>query len=192
MKNYYRIMLGKGSTESANCFAGGFVGVNFGIAQDLTGKLPDEWREFNREFIPVFLAARPDKTKIAAGLACGSLWTIGKGIMSGDLVLSPDGNGRYRVGEITGDYFYVPGPVLPHRRRVSWSTRLIDRAEMSESLRNSAGSIGTIGSISGHRDEIEKLIGESLTPTIVSTDSTVEDPAAFAMEKHLEDFLVEN
>jgi len=31
-------------------------------------------------FIPVFLAGHPDKTKIGAGLACGTLWTIAKGI----------------------------------------------------------------------------------------------------------------
>ena len=29
-------------------------------------------------------------------------------------------------------------------------------------------------------------------PSLFSTDETVEDPSAFAMEKHLEDFLVQN
>jgi restriction system protein len=36
------------------------------------------------------------------------------------------------------------------------------------------------------------LIGGATTPTLVATDATVEDPTAFALEKHLEDFLVEN
>src|SRR5713226_1069484 len=112
MRNYYRIMLGKGSIYAEEGFAGNFIGADFGIAQDLTHKLPEEWRTFNREFIPIFLAAHPDKTKVGAGLACGALWTVSKGIKKGDVVLCPDGSGRYRVGEVTGDYAYEPGKVL--------------------------------------------------------------------------------
>ena len=42
------------------------------------------------------------------------------------------------------------------------------------------------------REEIERLISGSKPPVIISTDETVEDPSAFAMEAHLEDFLVAN
>ena len=192
MKNYYRVMLGAKSANAEECFAGNFIGANFGINQDLTGKLPEEWRPFNREFIPVFLAGHPDKTKICAGLACGMLWTVSKFLGKGDIVLCPDGTGRYRVGEISGPYTYQPGGVLPHRRPVVWLKQTIDRAAMSLALKNSAGSIGTVSNLSGYRDEIEKLIGSIASPTLVSTDATVEDPSAFAMEKHLEDFLVVN
>ena len=97
-------MLGEKSVHAQECFTGNFVGTDFGITQDLTKKLPDEWRAFNKEFIPVFLAAHPDKTKIGAGLACGALWTVSKGIRKADVVLCPDGTGKYRVGEVTGDY----------------------------------------------------------------------------------------
>src|ERR1035437_311501 len=80
MKNYYRVMLGKGSIYAEECFAGNFIGTDFGIAQDLTRNLPEEWRAFNREFIPIYLANHPDKTKIGAGWACGALWPFSKGI----------------------------------------------------------------------------------------------------------------
>ena len=192
MKSYYRIMLGSKSIHAEECFAGNFIGVDFDINEDLTGKLPVEWREFNQAFIPIYLAAQPDKSKIAAGLACGSLWTVAKGLQKGNVVLCPDGSGRYRVGEVTGDYFYQLGGVLPHRRPIRWLSQTIDRADMSEALRNSTGSIGTVSKITRHVDEIEKLIGGVPAPTLVSTDETVEDPAAFAMEQHLEDFLVAN
>jgi len=192
MKNYYRVMLGKKSVFAEQCYAGNFIGADFGIAEDLSQKLPDEWRAFNKQFIPVFLAGHPDKTKIGAGLACGALWTVAKGIHKGDIVLCPDGAGAYRIGEVIGDYQYAPGQVLPHRRPVQWLSQSIDRAAMSEALQNSTGSIGTVSDISRHREEIEKLIGGGPTPTIVSTDPTVEDPVAFALEKHLEDFLVQN
>lgn len=192
MKSYYRLMLGQKSIYADQCFRENFIGVDFGIPEDLTQNLPDEWRQFNKKFIPEYLKGHPDKTKIAAGLACGFLWTVAKGIRIGDLVLCPDGSGTYRVGEITSDYLYVPGPVLPHRRLVKWYSETIDRVVMSDELRHSTGSIGTVSNISGYQAEIEKLIGKSSVPVIISNDPTVEDPSAFAMEKHLEDFLVQN
>src|SRR5580693_1765147 len=120
MKSYYRVMLGRKSIYAAECFAGNFIGADFGIDQNLTNKLPEEWRAFNQEFIPIYLATHPDKTRIGAGLACGALWTVSKGIKKGDIVLCTDGSGRYRVGEVSGDYTYEPGKILFHRRPVHW------------------------------------------------------------------------
>jgi restriction system protein len=193
MKQYYRIMLGKQSAHAAECLGGGFIGADFGIHQDLTRKLPAEWREFNREFIPIYQARNPGKTKIGAGLACAALWTIAKGINVGDVVLCPDGQGNYRVGEVQGDYYYSAGGVLPHRRKVRWLERQVPRASMSDALQNSSGSAGTVSNLGGHVAELERLIGDApAAPALISTDPDVEDAAAFAMEKHLEDFLVEN
>jgi restriction system protein len=109
MKNYYRLMLGKGSIYFEESFAGNFIGADFGITQDLSQSLPEEWRTFNKKFIPVWLQNHPGRSRIAAGLACGSLWTVSKGINIGDIVLCPDGDGRYRIGRINGDYYYQPG-----------------------------------------------------------------------------------
>lgn len=194
MKTYYRVMLGHKSAHAPECLEGNFIGADYGITEDLTGKLPEAWRDFNARFIPVYLANRPTKTKIAAGLACGMLWTIAKGLQKGDIVLCPDGEGRYRVGEVTGDYFYAPGQVLPHRRPVAWLSGAIARSAMSEGLQNSTGSTGTVCNISraGYADEVERLLKGIQGPTLIATDTTVEDPSAFAMEKHLEDFLVQN
>jgi restriction system protein len=193
MKNYYRVMLGRKSIHAADCFSGSFIGTDFGINVDLSRKLPEEWREFNKQFIPIFLASHPDKTKIGAGLACGALWTVSKGIKRGDIVLCPDGTGSYRVGEVIGDYYFVAGQVLPHRRKVRWLETIIARSSMSESLQNSTGSIGTVSDVSVYHEEIEHLLGESSMPIpIISGDPDIEDPVAFAMEKHLEAFLAAN
>src|SRR5690606_12253319 len=192
MKNYYRVMLGKKSRHAEACLRGNFIGTDFNLDRDLTNSLPEEWRKFNHEFIPIYMAKNPGKTKIGAGLACVALWTVSKGILKGDLVLCPDGSGRYRVGEVTGDYAYVPDGILPHRRPVRWLNQTLDRSDMSLAMKNSSGSIGTVSDLSKYREEIEKLLGGATLPTLVSTDATVEDPSAFAMEKHLEDFLVQN
>lgn len=192
MKSYYRLMLGRQSMYAATCFAGNFIGADYEIPQDLKSELPDDWRAFNKKFIPVFLAGHPDKTKIGAGLACGFLWTVSKGIRKGDIVLCPDGTGQYHVGDVNGDYYYAPGEVLPHRRPVSWRENTVSRAEMSDPLKKSTGSIGAVSDISSYAEEIETLIGPDSKPKLISTDETVEDPSAFALEKHLEDFLVQN
>jgi restriction system protein len=63
---------------------------------------------------------------------------------------------------------------------------------MSEALRNSTGSIGTVCEITKYAEEIEKHLSGSSSPLLVAADPTIEDPAEFAMEKHLEEFLVEN
>ena len=194
-RSYYRIMLGKASAYAPQCFDGGFIGTDFDIHMDLTGRLPDQWRAFNKEFIPVFLEAKPDKTKIGAGLACGALWTVSKGVLQGDIVLCPDGTGSYQVGRVVSDYFYAPGEVLPHRRKVEWLGVAITRASFSEQLRNSSGSVGTVSNVTAYAEEIERLINIEeldLMPALVASDPDVEDPVSFALEKHLEDFLVKN
>jgi len=66
---------------------------------------------------------------------------------------------------VTGDYNYVAG-TLPHRRPVRWLTQRISRADMSESLRNSTGSIGTVSEITKYSDELEKLIGSVAAPAL--------------------------
>ena len=192
MKRYYRIMLGQKSVYSAECVAGNYIGVDFDINQDLSSSLPDNWRDFNREFIPVFLASRPDKSKIAAGLACGSLWVVSMGLNEGDIVLCPDGQGRYNVGEVTGKYEYHPSTNLPHRRPVRWLAQKIDRSDMGDALKNSSGSIGTVSNIDRYGEEIERLFGGVGPQVLSSNDPTIEDPSIFALEKHLEAFLVAN
>lgn len=192
MPQYYRIMLGSGSMHATECFNGNFVGTDFGLHQDLTQHLPNQWRTFNQQFVPVYLQNFPEASRVRAGLACGAIWTVSKGLNLGDIVLCPDGNRRYRVGKISGPYHYMAGGILPHRREVLWTDIFIERDAMSEALRNSCGAIGTVSNISQYHEEIERLVGGVRLPTLVSTDETVENPSAFAMEAHLEEFLVRN
>jgi len=191
-RNFYRIMLGPKSKHAEQCRQADFIGADWGIDIDLTGRLPEDWREFNRNFIPVFLEKNPGKSKVAAGLACGMLHTICKGIKKGDIVLCPSGTGLYHVGEVISEYFYAPDEVLPHRRSVSWRPELIDRDEMSQSLKYSTGSVGTVSNITRYAEEIEKLLGNMPGIELIPADPDVEDPIAFALEKHLEEFLVHN
>ncbi len=192
MKEYYRLILGAKSIYAEECYRENYIGVDFGIPIDFTGRFHDTWQEFNKEFIPVYLKNHPEKKKVTAGLACATIWVISHYMKIGDIVLCPNGKGSYLIGEVSGDYYYHKGNILPHRRSVKWYPNLLERVSMSETLKNTTGAIGTYCTITKYADEIEQLIGGQKPPTIVSTDNTIEDPSEFALEKHLEDFLVKN
>lgn len=167
------------------CIQGGFIGADFDIYEDLTNELPENWRDFNKKYIPVIMSNVPNKTKIGAGLACGMLWTICRGISEGDVILSATGTGMYRVGHVTGEYYYASGLNLPHRREVKWSADLIARENMSTQLQRSLGSMGTLAHISKHETEIADLVNHGPLPS-------GDDLVSFVFEKYLEEFLVAN
>ncbi len=192
VKRYYKLMLGAKSSFADICYNGHFIGADFDIIMDISASLFENWRDFNEKFIPIFLQINPTKSKIAAGLSCGALWTICKGMKIGDLVISPNGSGNYFVGEIISDYFFVENGVLPHRRQINWFNAILEKESLSDTLRGSMGSSGTVCEISRHSDEIESLISGTASPQIISNDNTIESINEFALEKHLEDFLVKN
>ena len=178
--------------HAQECYDGKFIGTHFGFDFDFTGEFPEDWRPFNAKYRDVYLESHPDKSKVAAGLACSAVWVICKGIKIGDIVLCPNGQGQYWVGEVVGGYQYVAGSFFPHQRQVTWLPVVIDRAAMSKGLQNSTGSIGTVSRIEKHAEEIETFIGGHSAPQLIATDELVEDASEFALEKHLEDFLVQN
>lgn len=151
-------MLGRAGMYAKMCRKEGYIGADFDINQDLSDSLYENWREFNKKFIPIWMNNVPGKSTTSAGLACGFLWTIVKGLKIGDLVLCPSGEGYYYVGAISSDYYYVPGTSLPHRRKVDWMDVTIDRKSMSKELKNSSGSIGTCCDITKYAAEIESLL----------------------------------
>jgi restriction system protein len=59
-------------------------------------------------------------------------------------------------------------------------------------LQRSTGSIGTVSTVTKHSEEIDRLIGGNTPPPLIASDEQVEDPTVFALEKHLEEFLVSN
>lgn len=190
--SYYRIMAGAKSVFAQEFLEGGFIAANWNIDQDLTHELPDDWREFNHRFIPVYLKSLPKKSKISAGLACGMLHTICKGIKQGDIILTPRGDGNYLVGKVISDYYFVPSGELSHRRKVEWFEQTLPRELMSQELKNSSGSVGTVSNITKYAEELKILIQGKEPVEGLESDEIVEDPTAFALEKHLEHFLVEN
>ena len=180
MKKYNRVMLGRGGRFAEQCRKEGYIGANFEIHVDLSDSLFDNWRHFNKKFIPMWMENVPGKTMTAAGLSCGALWTIVKGLNIGDVVLSPSGQGFYYVGIISGGYYYVSDTELPHRRPVDWLDTIIYRKEMSKELQHSTGSIGTCCDITKYAVAIEALIsGRNYSTLSFPVQNTTEQKKTF-------------
>ena len=187
--SYYRVMLGKKSTHAENCFEHGFIGAHYGIDQDLNEILTDEIKSFNEQFVGMFLDVNPTKSKMSASMSGGMMHALCKRLNIGDVVLSPNGKGFYRSGIVTSDYHYLDGQILPHRRSVKWNDALINRQDVSEQLKNSTNSSGTVAEITRYKEEIERLIKGDSTKNPEDVDGS---GIHFSMEKHLEDFLISN
>lgn len=178
-------MLGRGAMFAKECRDNGYIGAHFDIDVDLSDSLYENWRDFNKKFIPLWMSNVPGKSTTSAGLACGFLWTIVKGLKIGDIVLCPSGEGYYYVGVIDSDYYYVPNAVLPHRRKVIWLDKVIDRKSMSKELKNSSGSIGTCCDVTKYAVEIENLIGGTGYVPPTPQKKELETPAKHFDERSL-------
>lgn len=191
-KEYRRIMLGRKSANADDGLKGGWIAAGYLYGIDLTGKFPPTFHDFNAKMRDVYIEQNPGKSKVAAGLACGMLHTICQGANIGDVVLTPDTQGNIHLGEISGDYYYDPSYELPHKRPVRWYGKSVHRNDLSDALQNSLGSTGTVSTVTKHSAEIDAILGDQKAPALIANDPDVEDVSVFALELHLESFLVAN
>jgi restriction system protein len=192
MPTYWRVRLGKAGVYTADCFSQGFIGVNFGIDRDVTSDLAEDWREFNAKYVPYLLELDPSRPKVSAGLASAQVWTAARGIAEGDFVLSRGDGDTYRVGVVSGPYEFAAGVELPHRRAVEWTGESLQRSDMSNVLAASLASPMTVITLASYADELDALRAGKGPQIAVIGGEQVENPLAFAIEAHLEDFLVKN
>ena len=167
--------------------------VGYGLDIDLSSSLYENWRDFNKKFIPEIIKREPNKSRVGAGLNCGVIWTLSKGIEKDSIVLCQDKEKNYHPCKIISNYYYdVDGLGGYHRRRVQWFDKSIKVSEISKELKNSLTAQNTLIDISKYEDELENLIYGKSQPSLISNDPSIEEPSEFALEKHLEDFLVKN
>jgi len=56
-------MLGGKSIHADECYKGNFIGTDFLIKNDLSKDLSEDWREFNKKYIPIWMERHPEKSK---------------------------------------------------------------------------------------------------------------------------------
>lgn len=193
MKKYYRIRLGYQNRFAEKSLQEGYIGIGHLPGINFSNQFTELLQDFNKKYIPELISAYPEKKKVGAGLVCASIWVLGKEMNIGDIVITPSGNKEYHIGEIIGPYEYVKDSDLPHQRKVRWFNTLIARDSMTQELDNSIRSANTLINVSKYSSEFESLIsGTSIQNVITTKDPSIEDLSLFALEKHLEDFLIHN
>jgi len=149
-KNYYRVMLGKKKDNlEQKCFDENYIGVGW-FEEDLTDELTDDLEDFHKNFGHKYYEGKKHPSRM--------VHRVCKVIKKNDIVLCPDRKGLYWVGKVTGDYCYMEGAILPHRRPVEWLEKKINKVDVSQKLRNSLYLDSTAIEITKFADEIEKLL----------------------------------
>lgn len=190
MKQYNRIMLGEGGRFIKDCLENNYIGVNFLKDTDLTNISHTDESAWKQELVNKYLLAKPEKSAATARMAVGFMWTVCYGLKIGDIVIAPNGEGGYCVAEITGNYYYVQGKELSHRRTVKWLNVVIQRRAMSQKLQNSTGSIGTCCNISKYADELEYLIAAGTPASTVVVQQKTETFKERSLHRLLSNYLL--
>ena len=105
-------MPGGKSAHLKECLKGEFIGIDFDLKEELSDFINYEWEAFKKKFKPYYKNLNPEKSNIAIGLHAGSVHAVCVYLSKGDIILCPDGNGLYHVGEISSDYYFAKGEVL--------------------------------------------------------------------------------
>ena len=187
-QKFLRVMLGPSNSQAHECMSNGYAGVDFGVHNDFTETFVENWRDFNAVYIPKYLDLFPTKNRIAAGLASGQLWVFSYYPKTGDAIISPIGDGNFRVGVFAGDYYFVPGQPLPHRRIINWLDVVISPSEVSDELARALRARVAVSDLSNFDSELQSLIYKGRPQPV---PGTAEQPS-FAMERYLEQFLIDN
>lgn len=185
---YYKIHQGSQNIHAKLAVEQGFVGIGYNMPDLSRINLADpNIKDILRN---LYVGTHPDTSKQSIASGSGAVLRFLNILQNGDILLVPLGDGTYKVGELDGDYYYAgEHEILPHRRKVRWYATL-DKERCSETLQNTLGAIGTISDVTHQSVEIDALLsGDEVR--VESIQSSV-DQSEFALEKHLEDFLVEN
>ena len=135
---FLRLRTGREHQWFETFYQGEYIAVGYGLDIDLSSSLYENWRDFNKKFIPEIIKREPNKSRVGAGLNCGVIWTLSKGIEKDSIVLCQDKEKNYHPCKIISNYYYdVDGLGGYHRRRVQWFDKSIKVSEISKELKNS-------------------------------------------------------
>jgi len=162
----------------------GLISIGWEQLGDVTGMTRDELAE-------AVAIAYPDKPSQTKGLFTNMLWAFYHEMLPGDYVIARRGRKTLAgVGKVTGPAFCSPGrnPHIKHAGflDVAWQAEPLDK-----SFPTIVFAMPTLAEFSEKqfRDIVEGS-GPPIAPP--ETDSEVENPSEFVLEKYLEDFIVSN
>lgn len=128
------------------------------------------------------LDAYPDAKPGAIPGWAGTLRRFVLDMKVGDIVISPNKSDRtINIGVVSGAYYYEEDAAShPNRRRVSWRSPGIPRAQFSEKALYEIGSVLTVFSVKRHADEFLAVLEPSVsspsgTPQAVDLSASADD-----------------
>ena len=148
----------------------GFVGIDFGIPQELA-----DIRSRDTLHAVVQKIRGDQKSPVVIGNYVGQIARFLLEIQAGDYVITPAADTEWlHYGQVAADpsYFYQDandGCHLRHRRKVNWAKQRLNRSELSVPFQNTIRSALTVFAIS-HREEFLNKIESVPKPTIETGD----------------------
>ncbi len=156
--------------ESLEEFEAGYVGVGFGIHEDLTGKSKETLIEIKSQSLP-----NASRQEIATPV--GMLYRFANDISEGDHIITYDAGARcYWPGIFVGGYYpELSDRENPHRRKVNWINRSIFRDSLKVATKNSLGSPLTLFKLPEDAAQDMLRVSQGQTQAPDPTEPTAED-----------------
>ena len=187
-KNYWRIRAGGDNSGAEEFYKDEKIMIGFGFTKDFTKNIPETWQEFRD------INNNLD-TKDEGWFPFYILHRFIKKIQVNDIIITPINKEECIVGEIISEAYFGESIVAfaeykGHCRKVKWLNNRIKTEDMSKQLASSIYGRGTMHSVTKYHEEIDNLI--AIKTNEILQDETIEDQNIFALEKHLEDFMIAN
>jgi len=117
----------------------------------------------------------PDASRNKIGATVGQIERFLNEIRVDDYVLTPVPGRNVLIGKVTSNYRYDPTSTgKPHRRSVEWRST-VSRDDLSVPLKNALGGLMTVFRVTGHADEISRLLGGEQEPPTVEPISDTDE-----------------
>lgn len=204
-------MAGLGGGQYRDFLAESIIGIDFDVKTDLSGFNGDSFDSFkqdiNRSYWNISANGR---SKGSISITNRQLWQFACQMEPGDLVITQNGKYQegakvYMIGRIVSEYKYLPDAAFPHVREVEWLECELSRHTISPEFNNYLRSGTTIVDLTDFTSEIESILtsessgaqesSNSISNSFKSSQSRAygsESRTGFALESHLEEYMVRN
>jgi len=208
-RSYWRIRPGEGAKYADLFYEGNFIAIGWNVG-DLSQAINEMKadKDSDKFWEKIVSASREawGEDEVINNFGADQVYTFSLDISQGDLVFMPVAKGApsFRIAEVTGAYYYDDNNGTDHYfncHKVRWLKEIgRDTIEAkSPEFWRLLNTPKTLISLDDYASVIESLLGNMTQTEFQGDNSNVsasgephEDIISFALEKHLEDFLIEN
>lgn len=164
MVSYWGVRIGTGGEFIEPARKGNYIAMGWNSLKDLSWmiKTNEEADSIRKKLELLYKKTYREGNKYQRGINVGQIFKFVKDIRKGDYVLVPNSATRtVLIGKVDGDYYFQKKRRddcdYKHRRKVEW-IKEVSRDVMSQSLKNSMGSLLTVFKLKYSDEEIQSLV----------------------------------